>query len=382
MARPACRSWLERAGPSPPARRCRSARDAPTDASGPARGEGSDERRARCRGRRRRHAGVRRDRARPRAGRSGPSGRPPDPDLPPGRRAGRRRTTPGSISATPAAFVEQVDALSRRFTFVSLQAVLDRLAGGATDAGPVDPADLRRCLPRLRRGGLARPRDRGRSPSCCSCRRRSPTGRRRSGGIACTPRSSPRRDPSRSRRRGRPCRWPTRADRVAAFRTLRGELKSLDHPSAMAEVDRIVGWLGDPALRSSVLGWDELRRLAGEGVTLAAPFARPPAAGTDRSGRAGRRDRGLLGGPRPRDRRGAGGVRLPERQPLRRGRARVEALGIQAAFTTVRGVNDLRRADGTDSDGSTSAGARARRSSARRRSAGWPDEPDRATHRW
>ena len=37
---------------------------------------------------------------------------------------------PGLISATPAAFVEQIDALSRRFTFVSLQAVLDRLAGG------------------------------------------------------------------------------------------------------------------------------------------------------------------------------------------------------------------------------------------------------------
>ena len=68
----------------------------------------------------------------------------------------------------------------------------------------------------------------------------------------------------------------TRADRVAAFRTLRGGLKSLDHPSAMAEVDRIVGWLGDPALPSSVLGWDELRRLAGEGVTLAPHSRRHP----------------------------------------------------------------------------------------------------------
>ena len=60
-----------------------------------------------------------------------------------------------------------------------------------------------------------------------------------------------------------------RADRAAAFRSLRSELKSLPHAAAMAEVDRLVADLGDPGVGSSVLGWDELRSLAADGVTLA-----------------------------------------------------------------------------------------------------------------
>lgn len=52
---------------------------------------------------------------------------------------------------------------------------------------------------------------------------------------------------------------------------IRDWLKTLAHDDAMAEVDRIVADLaGDPAAgASAVLGWDELRSLAAEGVTLA-----------------------------------------------------------------------------------------------------------------
>ena len=53
---------------------------------------------------------------------------------------------------------------------------------------------------------------------------------------------------------------------------LRAWLKELDHDSLLAEVDRIVADLDGHAPTVSppaVLGWDELRRLAGEGVTLA-----------------------------------------------------------------------------------------------------------------
>ena len=61
---------------------------------------------------------------------------------------------------------------------------------------------------------------------------------------------------------------------------LRTWLKDLDHDAVLLEVDRIVEGLGsrpadgadgDPAasLPPAVLDWDELRRLAGEGVTLA-----------------------------------------------------------------------------------------------------------------
>ncbi|MDP9483141.1 MAG: polysaccharide deacetylase family protein [Chloroflexota bacterium] len=71
---------------------------------------------------------------------------------------------------------------------------------------------------------------------------------------------------------------PERArDTVASIRTW---LKSLDHDEAMRELERLVARipsgpaLEDPASTSTtrepaVLGWDELRRLAGEGVTLA-----------------------------------------------------------------------------------------------------------------
>ena len=61
-----------------------------------------------------------------------------------------------------------------------------------------------------------------------------------------------------------------RADRVAAFRTLRGRLKRLPHATgdgrgrSRRRPTSVIRSSG-----SSVLGWDELRRLAAEGVTLA-----------------------------------------------------------------------------------------------------------------
>ena len=62
------------------------------------------------------------------------------------------------------------------------------------------------------------------------------------------------------------------ASRRAAMRVLRDRVKGLAHLQAMAEVDRLVTALGAPPTPDtpSVLGWDDLRRLAAEGVTLAA----------------------------------------------------------------------------------------------------------------
>ena len=60
--------------------------------------------------------------------------------------------------------------------------------------------------------------------------------------------------------------------------TIRDWLKTLDHDEAMREVDRIVEELGardgapdeDPArIAPAILGWDDLRTLARDGVTLA-----------------------------------------------------------------------------------------------------------------
>lgn len=68
------------------------------------------------------------------------------------------------------------------------------------------------------------------------------------------------------------------AGRAAAMRALQAWLKGQPHDSAMAEVERLVAELDAPSgsigptttdPTPSVLAWDELRRLAAEGVTVA-----------------------------------------------------------------------------------------------------------------
>jgi peptidoglycan/xylan/chitin deacetylase (PgdA/CDA1 family) len=60
--------------------------------------------------------------------------------------------------------------------------------------------------------------------------------------------------------------------RRAAMVVLRDRIKGMPHAEAMAEVERLIAGLGvPPALDApSVLGWDDLRRLAADGVTVAA----------------------------------------------------------------------------------------------------------------
>ena len=254
---------------------------------------------------------------------------------------------PGLISATPAAFVEQVDALRKRFTFVSLQAVLDRLAGG----GPLPARSILLTVDDAYRDfaesvwPVLRPRTVPVVlfvPTAFPDRPMPFWWDRLYAALIATDRSEP-----LDAGDGPTVPLATRADRIAAFRTLRGRLKSLDHRSAMAEVDRIVGWLGDPALPSSVLGWDELRLLAGEGVTLA-PHSRshplleriePSELDDEIAGSRSDLVREIGAAP--------AAFAYPSGSHSDVVAARVEALGIQAAFTTVRGVNDLRRADRT-----------------------------------
>jgi glycosyltransferase involved in cell wall biosynthesis/peptidoglycan/xylan/chitin deacetylase (PgdA/CDA1 family) len=57
--------------------------------------------------------------------------------------------------------------------------------------------------------------------------------------------------------------------RRSAYRALRDHVKSLPHDEGTALASELVGRLGGPAPDARVLTWDELRRLAAEGVTLA-----------------------------------------------------------------------------------------------------------------
>jgi len=61
----------------------------------------------------------------------------------------------------------------------------------------------------------------------------------------------------------------TEDDRMRGYRSLRRHLKTLPDDRLQGELERLVGRFEQPTSTSPVLGWDELRALAGEGVTLA-----------------------------------------------------------------------------------------------------------------
>jgi len=137
------------------------------------------------------------------------------------------------------------------------------------------------------------------------------------------------------------------ADRVLASRELGARIKSLEHEPAMDEVGRLLGELGvreapdgDPA----VLGWAELRRLAAEGVTLAAHTRTHPLLDRVSTARAVKE----IAGSREDLQREVGPAPAVLAYPAgAAGPAAVESArraGIALAFTTRRGGNDVRHA--------------------------------------
>jgi peptidoglycan/xylan/chitin deacetylase (PgdA/CDA1 family) len=134
-------------------------------------------------------------------------------------------------------------------------------------------------------------------------------------------------------------------ERSHAHRTLRGHLKTLPHAAAMAAVDDLVAELGGPAPAPTVLGWDELRRLREEGVTLA-PHSRThpmldrlPAADVDQEARGSWTDLEGAVGPVP------PAFAYPSGQHDPGVVDTLAEAGYSVAFTTERGNNDLERPD-------------------------------------
>ncbi|MEM7203569.1 MAG: polysaccharide deacetylase family protein [Planctomycetota bacterium] len=142
-------------------------------------------------------------------------------------------------------------------------------------------------------------------------------------------------------------RWPlgTSAERVAAYRAMRSQVKALPHDRAMALVDDLCARLQAPPAQSDVLGWEELRGLAREGVVVGPHTCTHPL--LDRVTEAVARDEALASideigeqlGARPSIFAYPGGHYTPAVV------AELAAAGVRAAFTTVRGTNDLRRDD-------------------------------------
>lgn len=144
------------------------------------------------------------------------------------------------------------------------------------------------------------------------------------------------------------------AERSDTMARLIGVLKDMDHDRAMEEVDRLIGALApieeaptgtSEGARPAVLGWDDLRALAAEGVTLAPHTRTHPLLDRVPLDRAVEEIAGSHGdlereiGPTPRALAYPSGAH---------GGDAVEAArraGMVLAVTTKRGGNDLRHAD-------------------------------------
>ena len=145
---------------------------------------------------------------------------------------------------------------------------------------------------------------------------------------------------------------PTGADQAGAtVARLRAWLKDLDHDALLAEVDRIVAELDGGRVDApppAVLGWDDLRRLASEGVTLAPHTRSHPLLDRVAVDRAVEEIQGSYEDLE----RETGSIAAPSRVLAypsgAHGGSAVEAVrraGMELAMTTHRGGNDLRHAD-------------------------------------
>ncbi len=144
--------------------------------------------------------------------------------------------------------------------------------------------------------------------------------------------------------------WEADPERVRSeapsLRALRERIKGLDHDAAMLEVERIVSATGAPPPGPpAVLGWDALRRLATEGVVLAPHSRTHPLLDRVTYERAVEEIAGSHAdlereiGPTPKV------LAYPSGSHGGRAVEAARAAGMVAAFTTTRGGNTLRSAD-------------------------------------
>lgn len=137
----------------------------------------------------------------------------------------------------------------------------------------------------------------------------------------------------------------TASGRRAAFRRVHALVRSLPHEEGMALVDELVKQLDGPQLTNSTLTWAELRQLAADGASLAAHSRTHPR--LDRVDR----DRAMaeIVGSVEDVRRHVGSAlpafAYPSGDYDETALELAGTAGIRAAFTTRRGLNDLRRGD-------------------------------------
>jgi len=273
----------------------------------------------------------------------------------------RPGVVPGLLSATPEGFAALLDAVARRHRIVGIDEVLGRARGGrrlrrrsvllTVDDAYADFAE--HAWPALRARGL---------PVVLFVPTAYPDAPDRAfwwerlfGAIRAT---------SRSTIDGPDGSLPltTDAEREAAYRRLRGALKAMPHDELVRCVDDLVAALGGGAPAATegaqtgaagsaaaadgrVLGWDELRRLRSEGVSLAPHtrthplLSRLPGDASEAEIAGSREDLLRMTGSELPVFAYPSGATSPEAADAAR------RAGIEVAFTTERGVNNLRSAD-------------------------------------
>jgi peptidoglycan/xylan/chitin deacetylase (PgdA/CDA1 family) len=251
---------------------------------------------------------------------------------------------PSLISATPGDFAEQVSFLAGRYRPVSMLDVLAVQAGHGSlprravlvtfDDAYEDFAEV--AWPILRRRGV--PVTMFVPTAYPGCPDRTFWWDRLYAAVSLT-------DAATRERVFRGLRLPDTGEPQAAFAQLRDHLKSLPHSEAMAVVDTVVDELGPRGAElPRVLDWTTLRALAADGVTLG-PHSRTHSLLTRVS------DAELAGEVRGsmEELDKATGSRLPIfAYPSGAANPHVARIvgkaGVRLAFTTRRGLNDIRRA--------------------------------------
>ena len=249
--------------------------------------------------------------------------------------------TPGLLSATPSGFAELLDVLSKRHAVISIDDLLKRAGGGPAlpprsvlltfDDAYVDfadhawPALRERRMPAVLFVPTAYPGEPQLAFWWDRIHRAVSTSSKTSVSA-----------PSGDLPLG------SAEERVAAYRAIRDSLKAMPHEAMLEAVDRLVEELGGEPAAGLVLDWATLRRLASEGVALAPHTRTHPllprldAASLDGEIAGSRDDLARLAGSEVPVFAYPSGASSPEVAKA------VGAAGLGIAFTTARGVNDLR----------------------------------------
>lgn len=256
----------------------------------------------------------------------------------------RPRPAPGTLSATPAQFAEQMEFLARSYRVLAMHDLLDVLRKDR----PLPPKSVlvtfddgygdfeEHAWPVLKRLGL---------PATLFVPTSFPDHPERSFWWDRLFQAIAGARAEQVHTSAGPLDSSSYRDRVRCFRRLRERVKEMPHGAAMDLVSRICDELGDGHPTPPVLGWSALRTLEREGVALGSHTRTHPMMDRIPLDDAREEIRGSIEDLK-REVRAAAPVFAYPAGRYGDGIARILAeSGVELAFTTLPGVNEVRRSD-------------------------------------